>query len=197
MKNILYVESSVKGEHGHSSQQAQLLLNRFKSQYSELKITTRTLSDMPHYDANTMAAFFSPAESLNAEQQELINFSDQLVAEIKQADIIIITAPMYNFSIPSQLKSYFDQLARVGVTFQYTEQGPVGLLQDTPVYVLATRGGQYEAAGIDFQMPFIKQFLNFLGLQNVQSIISEGLSSPDHVEQVLQQSADKINALAL
>jgi FMN-dependent NADH-azoreductase len=95
---------------------------------------------------------------------------------------------MYNFNIPSQLKSWFDHLARAGVTFHYTEQGPVGLIEDKPVYLVATRGGLYAEQGQDFQVDFVKQFLGFIGLKDIRLVLAEGLAMDTHRDQSLEQA---------
>jgi FMN-dependent NADH-azoreductase len=103
---------------------------------------------------------------------------------------------MYNFGVPSQLKAYFDQLARAGVTFKYTDKGPVGLLEDKPVYVLAARGGIHKGQYSDSQTAFIKTFFNFLGLEDVKFIYAEGLNMGDDVKDqainIAKQSFDNV-----
>jgi len=108
-----------------------------------------------------------------------------------QADAIVLGVPMYNFGVPSQLKAYFDQIARAGVTFKYTETGPVGLLEDKPVYVLAARGGLHKDQPTDSQTGFLKTILGFVGLQNVQIIYAEGLNMGDAAKAEALQQAEQ------
>ena len=121
--------------------------------------------------------------------------ADQLLHELQQADEILLALPYYNFNIPAQLKSYFDLLARAGVTFKYTEQGPVGLIEDKPVRIVATRGGQYQAQGNDYQLPFVKQFLGFIGLTQVEVIYAEGLAMSDQSESALFAARQQLSAI--
>jgi FMN-dependent NADH-azoreductase len=109
-------------------------------------------------------------------------YSDALISELQAADTIVFAVPMYNFSVPSTLRAYFDHIARAGVTFRYTANGPEGLLKGKKAYVFITRGGVY-ANGIDTQTPYLKQFLGFVGITDVQFVYAEGLSMGDDVRQ--------------
>ena len=95
---------------------------------------------------------------------------------------------MYNFSVPSQLKSWFDHLARAGVTFQYTETGVQGLIEDRPVYLISTRGGVYGDEGSNMQISYVKQLLSFMGLNNQQLVVAEGLAMDDHRDAALEKA---------
>lgn len=99
-----------------------------------------------------------------------------LVAELRAADVLVLGVPMYNFGIPSTLKAYFDRLARAGVTFKYTETGPVGLLTGKKAYVLAARGGMYQGTPKDSQTAYLKDFLSFIGIDDVTFVYAEGLN---------------------
>lgn len=105
-----------------------------------------------------------------------MDYSDILIKEIREADILVFGVPMYNFGIPSTLKAYFDHIARAGVTFRYTDQGPEGLIDDRPVYILAARGGLYAGTANDTQTPYLRTFLGFLGLKDLRFIYAEGLN---------------------
>ncbi|TVZ37164.1 FMN-dependent NADH-azoreductase [Alteromonadaceae bacterium 2753L.S.0a.02] len=165
---ILHIDSSIFGEGGVSSKLGAELLKRLESQLGELAVSYRDLSadPIPHFDANTIAAISSGEAQL----------SDQLIAELQAADILVLGVPMYNFGVPSQLKAWFDHVARAGVTFKYTESGPVGLVQGKQAYVLASRGGKYQGTPADSQTPFVKTFLGFLGITDVRFIYAEGLN---------------------
>ncbi len=181
MKTLLQINSSVFGENGQSSQLNQLFVNEWLSHNPGSQVVKRDLTQdaIPHLDGSRITALFTPAEQRTAEQQAIVDFSDQLIAEIQTADAVVIGVPMYNFSIPSQLKAYFDHLARAGVTFKYTDKGPVGLLQNKPVYIITTRGGIHKDQPSDSQTGFVKTFLGFLGLTDVQFIYAEGLNMGD------------------
>ena len=102
-------------------------------------------------------------------------YSDALIAELKRADVIVLGLPMYNFGVPSQLKSYFDHIARAGETFRYTATGPVGLLTGKKAYVFAARGGLYAGTALDTQTSYVRDFLRFVGIADVEFVYAEGL----------------------
>ena len=110
-------------------------------------------------------------------QEDIVAFSDKLIDELKQADVIVLGLPMYNFGVPSTLKAYFDHIARAGVTFRYTDKGPVGLLTGKKAYVFATRGGVY--GGKETQTAYVREFLAFVGITDVEFIYAEGLAMGD------------------
>ena len=131
---------------------------------------------------------------LNAGQ---IVSTDTLIDELKQADVIVLGLPMYNFGVPSQLKSYFDHIARAGVTFKYTEKGPVGQLTGKKVYVFAARGGLYAGTPLDTQTSYVRDFLRFIGMTDVEFVYAEGLAiSPQSKEAGLAKAAAEIARLA-
>jgi len=178
MARLLQINSSLFGENGNSSQLTNAFVQRWKSQHPDGEITVHDFAkeDVPHLDAARVQALFSPADSRTPEQQAVVDYSDKLIAEIQAADVIVLGVPLYNFGVPSTLKAYFDHLARAGVTFKYTETGPVGLLNDKPVYIIATRGGVHKGQPSDTQSQFLTNFLGFLGLKDVHFIYAEGLN---------------------
>jgi len=109
-------------------------------------------------------------------QQQVLDESDALIAELREAGTIVIGLPMYNFGIPSQLKAYFDHVARAGVTFRYTDKGAVGLLTGKKAYVFAARGGLYQGTPRDTQTAYVRDFLAFLGITDVEFVYAEGLA---------------------
>ncbi|QEW06136.1 FMN-dependent NADH-azoreductase [Nitrincola iocasae] len=198
MKTLLHVKSSIFGDDGQSVQLADRLIKRWLQQNPEGQVVVRDLAAEPiaHFDMQTIAALSAEAEQRSPEQQAIVALSDQLITELQEADVLVLAAPMYNFAVPSQLKAWFDQIAKNGVTFRYTEQGPVGLLQDRPVYVLATRGGQYREAGLDFQVPWIKLILGFVGLKQVEVVYAEGLNMAG-ADVAIEQARVELDALTL
>lgn len=178
MATLLQINSSIFGDNGNSSTLAREFVQHWQANDPHGKVILRDLAteSVPHLDANRVGALFSPLESRTEAQQAIVDYSDQIIAEITAADVIVIGVPMYNFGIPSTLKAYFDHIARAGVTFKYTETGPVGLLADKPVYIIATRGGIYKDQPTDTQSPFLTTFLNFIGLKDVRFIYAEGLN---------------------
>ncbi len=199
MTTLLQIQSSLFSRDGQSNQ----LTDEFVSTWlrnqpdSQIRVRDLALEPLPHLDAERVSAFFTPTESRTAIQQTLVDLSDELVNEIKQAEIIVIGVPMYNFGIPSTLKAYFDHIARAGVTFRYTENGPEGLLTGKKAYIFATRGGQYAGTVLDTQTAYVRDFLNFLGITDVEFIYAEGLNMGAEIkEQALAAAKVKLAALA-
>ncbi len=175
MKNILIVNSSISGEQGQSNQ---LIENFLQALTSEANVTRLDLNQqqLPHLAMSEIGAWMTPVEDRTAEQAEIAALSDVSIAQVQAADVILVGVPMYNFGVPSQLKAWFDRIARAGITFKYTETGPVGLLADKPVVFFATRGGIYKDLPHDSQTPFIKAFFNFIGLKKLHFVYAEGLN---------------------
>ncbi|MBZ9613623.1 FMN-dependent NADH-azoreductase [Rheinheimera maricola] len=177
MKQILLINSSINGAKGHSVQLAQQFIAGLADGAS---VTVDTLdlnaSPVPHLDMAEIAAWMTPESQRDAAQQQLAALSDDIIARIKAADVIVLGVPMYNFGVPSQLKALLDRVARAGITFKYTDQGPVGLLDNKPVVIFATRGGVYQGTELDSQTPFLQTFFNFVGLTEVHFIYAEGLN---------------------
>lgn len=200
MQNILVITSSLFGDNGQSSQLVNRFVDQLASRHPQARILRRDLASepVPHLDAARAGAFFTPAEQRSAEQQAIVAYSDALIDELRQADAIVLGVPMYNFGIPSTLKAYFDHVARAGVTFRYTENGPQGLLNDVPVYVLAARGGLYAGTPNDSQTPYLRSFLGFIGLKQVEFVYAEGLNMGDDRKQdALHNARERIQALAV
>jgi FMN-dependent NADH-azoreductase len=126
----------------------------------------------------------------------VVDYADALLDEIRNADTIVLGLPMYNFGVPSSLKAYFDHLARNGVTFRYTESGPVGLLGGKKVYVFATRGGVYAGTPADSETAFVRAFLSFIGLDDIEFVYAERLNmGEDSKQTALQAAQDEIRQL--
>lgn len=181
MKNILVIKASILGDSGNSNALLDAHVAALKSAHPEAKVVIRDVGGegIPHLDGSRVAAFFTPQDQRSAEQQQVDDFSMALIDELKQADQVVLGLPMYNFGVPSQFKSWFDHVARAGVTFKYTETGPVGLLDDKPVTVIAARGGMYAGTANDTVTPFIKLIFGFVGIQSVSFIYAEGLNISD------------------
>lgn len=196
MKTLLHIKSSIFGSEGQSAQLAETLISQWKLKHPAGEVVERDLvaENIPHMDQTVVTALRGDAAEHTAEHQAILQRSDELVAELKAADEVVIGLPFYNFNVPSQVKSYFDLLARAGVTFSYTENGPVGLIDDKPVYLITTRGGIYHETGIDFQIPFVKQFLGFIGLKNVEVVYAEGLAMGEIAEKALAEANAQIAA---
>ena len=189
MKQILLINSSINGDKGHSVQLAQQFIAQLPAGSFTLDTLDLNTTPVPHLDMTEMAAWMTPAEQRSSEQQQLAAISDNLIARIKAADVIILGVPMYNFGVPSQLKALLDRVARAGITFKYTEQGAVGLLDDKPVVIFATRGGVYQGTTMDSQTPFLQTFFNFVGLKDVHFVYAEGLNMGADAQQAALTAA--------
>jgi len=178
MSNVLLIHSSVFGE----KSQSLALARDFLKRYPHRSLVERALAphSMPHLDGETFAAMGTDAGDLDSRQKEAVALSDELIAELEVADTIVLAAPMYNFSIPSTLKAWIDHVARRGRTFRYSEKGPEGLLKNKKVFVLVARGGVYSKgtphAAFDFQEPYLRTVLGFLGMTDVTFVHFEGLA---------------------
>ena len=174
MQTILHLNSSIFGNGGQSSR----LAEEFVAQFPGTRVIARDLAKnpLPHLDAERFAAFLAKPGNPTPAQQQMLDESDALIAELKQADTLVLGLPMYNFGVPSQLKAYFDHIARAGVTFKYTDKGAVGLLTGKRAYVFAARGGLYQGTPRDTQTAYVRDFLAFLGITDVQFVYAEGLA---------------------
>ncbi|WP_109316950.1 FMN-dependent NADH-azoreductase [Pseudovibrio ascidiaceicola] len=123
-----------------------------------------------------IGAAYTPDEQRSEDQKEGLALSDALIAELKEADVLVIGAPIYNFSVPAVLKAWVDQIARVGVTFNYTEYGPQGLLTGKKAYIVAAAGGVPVGSPADFAVPYLKQILGFIGVSDVEVVAAEGVA---------------------
>ena len=198
MATLLYISSSIFGDNGNSSQLAGEFIQRWQAANPRGQVVRRDLTEAPlaHLDGARVGAFFTPTEQRSAAQQAIVDESDALVAELRDADVVVIGLPMYNFGVPSQFKAWMDNIARAGITFKYTETGPVGLLENKPVLVFAARGGVYANTPNDHQEPFVRQFLGFIGLSNVQFVFAEGVNMGDQAkEKALQGARAEIDGL--
>lgn len=189
MSTLLQVNASLAGTNGQSSRLADHFVADWIAKHPGGHVVKRDLAadPVPHLTAERFQAFLSQPETRTAEQKAVAEYSDSLIAELRAADTIVFAVPMYNFSVPSTLRAYFDHIARAGVTFRYTANGPEGLLKGKKAYVFITRGGFYND-GLDTQTPYLKQFLGFIGITDVQFVYAEGLGMGDDVR---QQSLNK------
>ncbi|HEY5808353.1 MAG TPA: NAD(P)H-dependent oxidoreductase, partial [Povalibacter sp.] len=186
----LKIQTSLTGSKGQSSQLADRFVTAWLAQHPGGRVITRDLSAdaVPHLTAERFQAFATRAEDRTAEQQAVVAYSDALIDEIRNADAIVLAVPMYNFSVPSTLRSYFDHIARAGVTFRYTANGPEGLIAGKQAYVFVTRGGIHAGAA-DTQTPYLRQFLGFIGIKDVEFVYAEGLAYGEEVREKSLNSA--------
>ena len=178
MKTLLQLNSSVYSAEGQSTRLADRFVSGWRAANPDGAVITRDLAldPVPHLTAERFGAFLAKAQERTPEQQDVVDYSDALISELKRADVIVLGLPLYNFGVPSTLKAYIDHVARAGVTFKYTESGSVGLLKGKKVYVFAARGGLYAGTVADTQTPYIRQILGFLGLDDIEIVYAEGLA---------------------
>jgi FMN-dependent NADH-azoreductase len=200
MTTLLQINASINHDSGLSSQLANQFVAAFQARHPEANIVVRNVAaadSVPHLNAERFGAFITQAENRSAAQHAVVAYSDSLIDELRRADVIVLGLPMYNFGVPSQLKAYFDHVARAGVTFKYTEKGPVGLLTGKKVYVFAARGGLYAGTPMDTQTSYVRDFLRFLGITDVEFVYAEGLAiSAQSKEAGLAKAAAEIARLA-
>lgn len=176
--NILQINSSIFSGAGQSSGLADQFVARLRARNPGARLTVRDLAadPVPHLDATRFGAFLAKPEDRTPTQQVVVAYSDALIDELKRADVVVLGLPLYNFGLPSTLKAYFDHVGRAGVTFKYTDKGPVGLLTGKKVYVFAARGGFYAGTPNDSQTPYIRSFLSFIGMSDIEFVYAEGLA---------------------
>jgi FMN-dependent NADH-azoreductase len=189
--NILQINSSARAENSQSTRLAATIVERLLAANPDATVRVRDLGRTPHpaLDESALGALFTPADKRSAEQAARVALDDALIDELKSADVIVLGVPMYNFGVPTQLKNWIDAIARAGVTFKYTDKGPIGLVQGKKVYVALTRGGLYRNTPADTQMPYLKTFLGFIGMTDVEFIYAEGLAMGPEAEQKALASA--------
>jgi FMN-dependent NADH-azoreductase len=199
MATLLQINASIHADHGQSSQLAAQLVRAFSQRHPETHIVLRDLAGdtVPHLSAERFAAFLSSPDQRSAAQSAVVEYSDALIAELKQADVIVLGLPMYNFGVPSQLKAYFDHIARSGETFRYSANGPVGLLKGKRAYIFAARGGLYAGTALDTQTSYVRDFLRFVGIEDIEFVYAEGLAiSAESKASGLAQASAHIERLA-
>lgn len=197
MRKLLQLNSSLFQTGGQSSQLGDAYVERWLNDNPDGQVNRRDLAaePVPHLNLARFQAFTTPESERTPEQREVAAYSDQLIAELQEADVIVLGIPMYNFSVPSTLSSYFDHIARAGITFRYTSEGPEGLLTNKKAVVFITRGGIY---GEDHaQSAYVRQFLGFIGIQDVEIIHAEGLAvGEESKQQALDSAREQIAKVA-
>ena len=186
MNTILQINSSLFSTGGQSSRLADEFVAEFRGTHPGTKLILRDLGrdPVPHLDAARFGSFTTKPDERNDAQKAVVRYSDALIGELRRADVLVLGLPMYNFGVPSQLKAWFDHIARAGETFRYAEKGPVGLLTGKKAYVFATRGGLYAGTPADTQTEYVRLFLAFLGITDVEFVYAEGLAISEESKQI-------------
>ncbi|ASZ13593.1 NAD(P)H-dependent oxidoreductase [Chitinophaga pendula] len=192
MKNILHIISSPRGEASYSIRLANGIIERLQATYPGSVVTVHNLiSDpIPHLQDLHIQAFFTPDEQWSTEVAAAARISADAIAALQAADIIVIGVPFYNFSIHSSLKAWLDQVVRRGITFQYTENGPEGLLTGKKVYLASASGGVYSEGPMkvyDFSVPYLQAVLGMIGLTDITVVRAEGTAIPQLQETALEK----------
>ncbi len=194
---ILNLISSPRGGASFSIKLADAVIEKLQSANpgSTVKVHDLVKTPFPHLEEVHLNSFFTPKENHTPEMTEAIKHSDEAIAEVTDADVIVIGVPMYNFSIHSTLKAWIDHLARAGKTFQYTANGPEGLVKNKKVYLAIATGGVYSDGPMkayDFTEPYLRTVLGFLGMTDVTAFRVEGVSVPDLKDQALEKAIASI-----
>lgn len=194
MSNVLVLRTSVNGEKSFSNQLIDQFIAKTKAKWPEVNIVERDLdaNPVPLLNSETVAAIRADVADTEA-QRTAIALADELIAELKNADYIVLGLPRYNFTTPATFRTYIDYIARPRVTFQYDENGPKGLLPNVPVFAFVTSGGEYAGTEFDTLTPWLKQTLGFVGLSNVDVIHVEGLAYK--AEEAVAQASAKIDEI--
>jgi FMN-dependent NADH-azoreductase len=180
--NILQINSSARRLHEGQGSISTLLANEVVEQLVARNAGAKTVvhdlavRPLPPMDEATIGALFTPADNRTQAQADRVAFNDQLIAELKAADVIVLTAPMINFGVTTQLKNWIDAVARAGATFKYGANGPEGLVTGKQVIVVSTRGGVYRGQPADNIVPYLQLTLGFLGMTDVKFVLAEGLN---------------------
>ncbi|MEO1221095.1 MAG: NAD(P)H-dependent oxidoreductase [Pseudomonadota bacterium] len=196
MSNILHITSSIRGDESVSNQLGNALVEGLAGK-SGASVTKRDLAknDIPFVSAERFAANLAPADERTSEQAELAAIADTLIAELQAADAIVISSPIYNFGVPASVKAWADMVARAGTTFQYTPEGPKGMLEGKKAYITVASGGTPVGSEIDFMSSWLKFFLGFLGIHDVEIVAADGIMGED-AETKIEAAHAKIAEIA-
>jgi len=201
MSQILLITSSPRIE-SYSSKVARSLAEKLAARAPGCKVVVRDLTSepLPHIDDSFAAARNLPPEKLTPLQRAAMALSDTLLEELLASDTIIIAAGMINFGIPSNLKAYIDYILRPGVTFKYTAEGPKGLVDGKKVYLVLARGGVYSQGpmqSLNFQDPYLRASLGFIGLNDIELITVEGVAfGPEAANKAVSAALARVSAIA-
>lgn len=198
MKKILHIISSPREGASLSIKLGNAIIDKIKAEYPGSTVHENNLvkRHFPHLEEAHLTSFFTPAEARTPENLQAIKHSEDAIQEILDADIIVIGAPLYNFTIHSALKAWIDHIVRAGITFKYDEHGPKGLLPNKKVYIALSSGGIYSEGplkSVDFVEPYLRHILGFLGLTDVTVFRAEGLAIPGIQETALEKGISSIH----
>ena len=196
---ILRLITSFKGKESQSYQLGSAILDKLKTEYTEIHVRERNLAEneMPHLNGVHFTSFITPPENLSAEQRKALSLSDGAIKELVEADAVIMEVPMYNFTIPSSLKAWIDHVVRAGVTFRYTENGVEGLVKGKKVFLAIASGGVYSEGpmkGYDFTERYLRNILGFIGITDITTFRVEGSAIPGLRDTALPKALESVAA---
>ena len=197
---ILQINSSARSTGANSTRLANAITERLTAILPDARVEVLDLARAPHpvLDEPALDALFTPAEQRTPQQAARVALDDALIAQTQSADVLVLGVPMYNFGVPVQLKAWIDAVARAGVTFRYTENGPVGLITGKKVYVALARGGLYRDSPADSQVPYLKNVLSFLGMTDIEFVYAEGLAmGQEAASRAFSEAHAQIDALTV
>lgn len=198
MKKILHIISSPRGNASLSIKLGNAIVEKIKTAYPGSTVNENNLvkKQFPHLEEAHLASFFTPAESRTPENITAIKHSEDAIQEIRDADIIVIGAPLYNFGITSALKAWIDHIVRAGVTFKYDANGAQGLLSGKKIYIALSSGAIYSEGpykAMDFVEPYLKTILGFIGLSDITVFRAEGANIPGIQDTALEKGISSIH----
>ncbi|ADY81299.1 (acyl-carrier protein) phosphodiesterase [Acinetobacter pittii PHEA-2] len=198
MAKILVLKSSIIGEGSQTNRLIDVMLEHRKDQGLQDDITIRNLAEMnlPVLDLEIFQALRG-AENVNQDIQQIVALSDELIAELKSADLLVIGAPMYNLNVPTQLKNWFDLVARARQTFRYTETYPQGLVEGVKAVVVSSRGGIHVGQETEAVTPYLKAVLGLMGIHDVDFIYAEGLDIQAYRSNALDLANQQVKEFAI
>ena len=191
--NLLHIMSSPKGDHSFSKKLGNAIIDALLEKYPGSTVQERDLAKhpFPHLEEAQITSFYTPPESRTPAMMDALKHSDEVVAQVMAADIVVIDAPLYNFGITSLLKSWIDHLTRVGVTFRYTAGGAEGLVKGKQVYLSIASGAIYSEGpfeSYDFTEPYLRTILGFLGMTDISTYRVEGINMPSLKDTALKKA---------
>ncbi len=201
MKKILHIVSSAKGNNSYSIKLSNAIIDKLLATYpnSEVKTHDLTVNPLPHLFEDQVAAFYTPAEQRTDSHKKLVSYSDQAIEDLKDADFVVIGVPLYNFNIPSTLKSWIDNIVRHGITFKYENGAPQGLVVNKKVFLAMATGGVYSDGPMkpyDFAEPFLRFILSFIGLNDITTFRVEGTAMPNLADAAFPKAVEAVNEYA-
>lgn len=176
-KRFLRIDASASVNTSNSKKLGDELMGKLEALHPGAIVQQRDLNQgMSFIDESWVTANFTPVDQRSEEQQQQLALSDELIDEIRQADHIVLTTPMYNFSIPATLKTWIDLVCRAGVTFRYTADGPVGLIKGKRIDIIITTGGVPLQSPVDFVSDYLKQVFRFIGIEDINIIAADQMN---------------------